>query len=163
MTGFRRYASTVAFFATVLYFAFVIAVFGVTSLFAGIDVVDDPQAGLLAGPIAVAAATLLVFGCLLWIALRVPEQRQRVSPLAALGIAVGAYLAYALLGGIAVFVGAGDPVAGLLFLGTELTRPFAPTAGALGFLIALLYMLLLASRIRQRGRPEWPWEKHDDD
>jgi hypothetical protein len=161
--GFRRYAATVAVFATGLYLALVIAVFGVISLLAGIEVVADPRAGLLTGPIAAAAATLLVLAGLLAIALRIPEEQQRVGILRALAIGAGAYLAYAFFGALAVLFGRADPLAALFFLGTTLIGPFAVAAGLIAFLIAVFYMLVLASRVAERGRPKWPWEKHDDE
>ncbi len=163
MPGFRKYAATVAVFATVLFAALVIAVFGVISLLAGIDVVGNPHAGVLVGPVATAAATLLVLGCLLAIALRVPEARQRIAPLVAVGIAAGAYLAYGVFGGIAFLFGGGDLLGSLIFLGGLLIGPFAPAVGVIAFVVAMLFMLVLASRLADRGRPEWPWEKHDDE
>ncbi|GAA4190576.1 hypothetical protein GCM10022288_20120 [Gryllotalpicola kribbensis] len=110
MPGFRKYAATVAIFASGLFLALLIAAFGVISLLSGTEVIADRRAGELAGPVAAAAATLLVIGCLLLIALRVPESRQRVAPLAAAGIGVGAYLAWALFAALAFLLGRGDPV-----------------------------------------------------
>jgi len=159
--GFRKYAATVAVFAAVLFLALVIAVFGMVSLLAAVPVIGDPHAGELAGPVAVAAATLLQFGCLLAIALRVPEDRQRIAPLTAFAIAVGAYLAYAIFGAIAYFF-ARDAVGALIFLGGLLTGPFAFTLGIIAFVITLLFMLVLASRVGDRGRPLWPWEKRGE-
>jgi len=159
---FRRYAAAVAAFATALFVALVIAVFGVVSLLTGEQVIGDPHAGELVGPVAVTAATLLVLGCLLLRALRIPEPRQRVAPLTALAIGVGAYFAYALVGAIAYLMGA-DPVGALTFFGGLLIGPYAPAVGAIAFVIALLYMLVLASRVADHGRPLWPWEKDDDD
>ncbi len=163
MAGFRRYAATVAIFATVMFVALVVAVFGMISWLGGVDVVANPRAGVFVGPIAAAAATLLVLGCLLADALRVPQERQRISPLLALGVAVGAYLAFALLGAIAYLIGGGDAVGSLLFFGGLLIGPFAPAVGAIAFVITMLFLLVLASRVAERGRPEWPWEKDDDE
>jgi len=161
--GFRKYAATVAVFASGLYLALLIAVFGVVALLADIQVIADPHAGELAGPIATAAATLLVIGCLLLIALRVPEARQRVAPLTALAIGVGAYLAWALFAGVVFLLGRSDPVGALIFFGGILLGPFAISAGIIAFVIALLYMLVLASRVADRGRPRWPWEDPGDE
>jgi hypothetical protein len=161
--GFRKYAATVAVFATGLFLALIIAAFGMISLLAGVDVIADPHAGQLVGPVAVAGATALLIGCLLAIALRVPEERQRIAPLTALAIAVGAYLAYALVGAIAYFFAGADAVAALLFLGDQLTGPFGIAVAVIAFVITVLFMLVLASRIADRGRPRWPWENHDDE
>lgn len=161
MPGFRKYAATVAVFAAVLFAALIIALFGVISLLADVPVIGDPHAGELVGPIAVAAATLLLFGCLLAIALRIPEDRQRIAPLTAFGIGVGAYLAYSFLGAIAYFFGR-DALGALIFLGGVLTGPFAITVGIVAFVVTLLFMLVLASRVADRGRPKWPWEKDED-
>lgn len=163
MPGFRKYAATVAVFATGLFLALVIAVFGVVALLADIEVIGNPHAGELAGPVATAAATAMVLGCLLAIALRVPEDRQRIAPLTALAIGVGAYLAWALFAAIAYFLGRGDPVGALIFFGGLVTGPFAPAAGIIAAVIALLFMLVLASRVADRGRPRWPWEEDDDE
>jgi hypothetical protein len=162
LPGFRKYAATVAVFASGLFLALLIAVFGVISLLGGIEVIADPRAGELAGPLATAAATLLVVGCLLLIALRIPESRQRVAPLASLGIGVGAYLAWSLFAAIAFLFGRGDPVGALLFFGDLLTGPFAIATGIIAFVIALLFTVVLASRVGDRGRPRWPWEKDEE-
>ena len=163
MPGFRKYAATVAIFASGLFLALLIAAFGVISLLSGTEVIADRRAGELAGPVAAAAATLLVIGCLLLIALRVPESRQRVAPLAAAGIGVGAYLAWALFAALAFLLGRGDPVGALIFFGGLLTGPFAICAGIIAFVVALLYTLVLASRVAERGRPRWPWERDEDE
>jgi DMSO/TMAO reductase YedYZ heme-binding membrane subunit len=138
----------------------VIAVFGVLSLLTGRPVIAG--AGELVGPAAVTAATLLLCGCLLLRALRVPESRQRVAPLTALAIGVAAYAVYAVFAAGADLMSV-DPLDALAFLGTQLIGPFALAVGIVAFVIALLYMLVLASRLEQRGRPLWPWEKDDDD
>ena len=161
MPAFRKYAATIAIFATVLFAAVLIAAFGMISLLAGVEVVADPRAGELAGPVATAAATLLVLGCLLLIALRIPEERQRIAPLTAFGIGAGAYLAWAVFAALAFLFGRGDPVGALIFFGGILTGPFALAVGATAFVVALLFMLVLASRVGDRGRPRWPWEKHE--
>ena len=158
--GFRRYAATVAVFATALFVALVIAVFGVISLLENRPVIA--HAGELVGPVAVTAATLLVCGCLLLRALRIPESRQRIAPLTALAVGVAAYFAYALFGAGADLMGV-DPVDALTFLGVQLLSPFALAVGVIAFVITVLYMLVLASRLEQRGRPLWPWEKDDDE
>lgn len=134
--------------------------FGVISLLTGRPVIAD--ASELVGPVAVTAATLCVCGCLLLRALRTPESRQRVAPLTALAVGAVAYLAYAIFGAAADLMGV-DPVLALGFLGAQLLSPFALAVGVIAFVITALYMLVLASRFEQRGRPLWPWEKDDDE
>jgi len=138
----------------------VIAVFGVVSLFTGLPVITG--AGELVGPVAVTAATLLLCGCLLLSALRVPESRQRVAPLTALAVGAAAYAAYALFAAAADLMSV-DPIDALAFLGRQLAGPFSIAVGVIAFVITVLYMLVLASRLEQRGRPLWPWEKDDDE
>ena len=123
--------------------------------------IGDPHAGELVGPVAVAASTLFLFGCLLRRALRVPPRQQRIAPLTALAIGLGAYLLYAVAGAIA-YLATGDAVGTLIFFGGLLIRPFSVAVGVLAFVIALLFMLVLASRVAERGRPQWPWERDDD-
>ena len=42
-----------------------------------------------------------------------------------------------------------------------LMGPFAAAAGILSLIVVLLDMIVLSSRIDERGRPRWPWEKRD--
>jgi hypothetical protein len=85
-----------------------------------------------------------------------------VSIGAALLLGFGAYFFFAVAGGVLLGAGRGDPFGFVLFAGSQLLSPFALALGALGFVVALLYTVVLASRIGERGRPRWPWEKHDD-
>ncbi|GAB3392938.1 hypothetical protein GCM10027568_21110 [Humibacter soli] len=156
---FRRYAATLAAFATVLYGALLIAALGVLSVLLERDVIDDPNAGILAGPIAVAVAVAVVFAGLLVRALRVPPHRHDIAIGVALLLGVGSYLGYAVGGG--VVVGIADPYAVGPFVVEQLIGPFAAAAGILSFIVVLLDMIVLASRVDQRGRPRWPWEKRD--
>ena len=50
----------------------------------------------------------------------------------------------------------------ILFAGGMLASPFALTVGALAFLIALVYSILLASHFGEHGRPLWPWERRGE-
>ena len=50
----------------------------------------------------------------------------------------------------------------LIFLGGLMTGPFAIVVGVVAFVIAMLFMLVLASRVADRGRPKWPWERDDE-
>jgi NADH:ubiquinone oxidoreductase subunit 6 (subunit J) len=138
-----------------------VAAFGMISFLTNKDVVADDRAGPLVGPVMGASAVLLFFFCLLFIAIRIPKERQRIWLGGALGIGVGCYLIYAVIG--ALIVGIGDPFQALSFLGTQLIGPFAISVGIAGVLVALIYMLVIASRVGDKGRPRWPWERDDEE
>jgi hypothetical protein len=156
---FRRYAATLAFFATALYAALLIATLGVLSVLLERDVLDDPDAGPLAGPIACLVASGVVFAALLVRALRVPRHAHDIAVGVALLTAVGSYLGYAVAGGLVVAIAA--PYRFVPFVVGQLIGPFAAAAGILSLVVVLLDMIVLSSRIDERGRPRWPWEKRD--
>lgn len=155
----RRYAATLAVFATVLYVALLIAALGVLSVLLNRDVIDDADAGPLAGPIACAFAAAVVFVALLVRALR-REHEHDLALGTALLLGIGSYLAYAVGGGFVVAIA--DPYRFLPFLVTQLIGPFAAAAGVLAFVVVLLDMIVLASRVGEHGRPRWPWEKRGE-
>lgn len=163
MSGFRRYAAFMAVFAGVLYAALVVAVFGLLSVLLDRDVISDPNAGPIAGPVMAAVSVLIVFFALLSIALRVPREKQRVSVAAAVLVGFGAYFFFAVAGGVLLGAGRGDPFGFVIALGAQLFSPFALAAGVIGFVVVLLDMIVLATHVGDRGRPRWPWEKHDDE
>jgi hypothetical protein len=158
---FRRYAAMIAAFATMLYGALVVAAFGMISLYLDRDVIDDSSAGPLVGPVMTIVAVLIVFAICLRIALRVREEKQRISLGAAFLTGFGAYFFFCITGGILMGAGSGDPFGFVSFLATQLVSPFAVATGILAFIISILFMLVLASRVGDRGRPRWPWEKND--
>jgi hypothetical protein len=160
---FPRYAAVVAAFATGLYAALVIAAFGLISLALDRDVIDDRSAGPLVGPFMTGVAVLVVLAAFLAIALRVPEERQRISLGVAFLVGFGAYFFFCATGGILVGAGNGDPFGFILFAGSQLISPFAAAVGVLAFVVTILFTLVLASRVGARGRPRWPWEKDDED
>lgn len=159
MKDFRRYAIGVSVFATVLYLALLIATFGQISLYTNLEVIPEADAGFVVGPAMSGVATLVVLASLLWIAIRVPEKRQRVAPLGALGVGAMTYVAYILFGGIVYALGRGDFFQLALFVSRRLASPFSAATGLLAFLVTMVYMLVLASRVGERGTPRWPWEK----
>ncbi len=156
---FRRYAAALAAFAAVLYAALLIAALGVLSVVLGRDVIEDPAAGLFAGPTACAVACGVVFFGLLVRALRHRAPRRDIALGTAVLLAVGCYLGYGVGGG--VVVGIVDPYRFLPFVVQQLIGPFAAAAGVLGLVVVLLDMIVVAARADERGRPRWPWEKHD--
>ena len=156
---FRRYASTLAVFATALYVALLIAALGVLSVMLTRDVIENTDAGLYAGPIACAVASAVVFAVLLVRALRVPRHAHDIAIGVALLSGVGSYVGYAVAG--AMVVGVTDPFQFLPFVVEQLIGPFAAAAGILSFFVVLLDMIVLSSHIDERGRPRWPWENRD--
>ncbi|HEY8281701.1 MAG TPA: DUF6121 family protein [Leifsonia sp.] len=158
----RAYAALVAVFATLLYLALVVAAFGLISLATDTEVISDPSAGPLVGPVMTGAAVLTLFAFLLVIGTRVPGDRQRIAPGAALGVGLACYLVFVVAGGVAG--AAGDPSKLLhytLFAADQLGSWYAISVGIAAALVTLLYQLVLVGRFQQRGRPRWPWE-HDD-
>lgn len=163
MDEFRKYAAMMAMFAGGLYVALLVASFGVIALGFNIDVIADRSAGPLVGPVMAIVAVAVVFFSLLELGLRVPEAKQRIAFGRALLIGIGAYALYAISGGILVAIGDKDPLRFVFFTGEELLSPFSIVVGAWALIIALLYMLILAGRVRSHGTPKWPWEKDDDE
>ncbi|WP_223691853.1 DUF6121 family protein [Leifsonia poae] len=159
----RSYAAIVAVFAAFLYLAILVAAFGLISLATNTEVISDPAVGPLVGPVMCGAAVLTVFGFLLAIGTHVPAERQRISTIVALTVGFAAYIIFAAAGGVAG--AAGDPAQPFhyfLFAFDQLGSWYSITAGIAGFVITLLYQLVLVGRFRQRGRPRWPWERDDE-
>lgn len=166
---YQRYALVLALFACGLYAALIVASFGMLSLFLDRDVITDPQAGPLVGPIMVAAAVAAVLLVMLQTALgtgstgksrRTLEPMQTVPLLSVLLAAASAYLVYGVSGGIIVSIGSGDPLRAPLFAIAQLASPFAAAVAAWAAVIGLLYFVLLIWRAHGGQRPRWPWEKH---
>ncbi len=141
-------------FATVGFVALVIAGFGLTSLFAGEEVIGVPGLGPLPGVLGLALATV-AFAAVCWLAVRVrhPSYRGTVAVTAATFVA---YLA-------GVWVGA-------VVSGVNVARA---TAAAGGFAISGFALVLLGAAfvcawaavalVRTRSRrPRWPWERADE-
>ena len=155
----KRYATIVAFFAGGLYLALVIAVFGMVSLGTDTEVVTDPTAGPLVGPVMIGAAVVVLLVALILIGIRVPADRQRIAPGIALAVGAGCWLAYVVAAAIAELAGdPADAVHAILFAASQLWSWYALAAGVTAFVVVLLYQLVLVGRFRQRGRPRWPWE-----
>ena len=160
----RGYAALVAVFAAGLYLALLVAAFGMISLVTNTEVIADPAVGTLVGPAMTGAAVLTLLAFLLVRGTRVPAERQRVAPVAALGIGVACYAAYAAVGGVAGALGdPAQPLHSLLFAFTQLASVYAIVVGVAAFVVTLLYQLVLVGRFRQRGRPRWPWERDEDE
>lgn len=158
----RAYATVVACFAAGLYLALLVAAFGLISLATDTEVIADPAAGPLVGPIMTGAAVAVLLVLLIVIGTRVPGDQQRIAPLTAIGSGIACYLAYCLAGGVAGALVAGDVLHFVLFAVGQLGSVYAIAVGVAAFLVTLLYQLVLVGRFRQRGRPRWPWEGDDE-
>ncbi len=145
-----------------LYAALLVTSEGFIYLLTNRDVVPDPHAGPLVGPMMNLAPILLLFVSFLVIALRVPEEKQRIWLGTSLLLGVGAYALFAFVGAIMIGIGTGDFFQFLAFLGPQLIGPFAAAAGVFAVIVAVLFMLVLASRVGAKGRPLWPWERVKD-
>ena len=162
MREYQKYATVVAVFAAVLLAALLVASFGMISLLTDTDVISDPDAGPLVGPIMTAAAVVLVFTLMLLLGLRTRPENQRVAVGYSLGTGFAALGIFVLVGAVLYALGAGLPGDSVGFAASVLLGPFAVTTGILSFIVTLLYSLVLASRMPERGRPKWPWEQGDD-
>ncbi|TFC13984.1 hypothetical protein E3O19_11640 [Cryobacterium algoritolerans] len=162
MRDYQKYATVVAVFATVLYAALTIAAFGMISLLADRDVITDPNAGPLVGPSMTAAAALVVFILMLLLGLRTRPENQRIAVGYSLGTGFVAFVSFLLVGAFLFALNAELPADSISFAGSLFVGPFAATAGILGFIVTLLYSMVLASRMPERGRPLWPWERRGD-
>ena len=174
-TEYRRYASTLAFFALGLYVALVVASFGMLSLFLDQEVVAQADAGPLVGPIMVGAATLALL-LVMWAGVGRAGHAMHTVPVSMVLLAAGlSYLFYGFGGAIVYGLNAGntvipgendgvggvpaEPISALLFLAEQLTSPFAGAVAFWAAIVALLYFVLLIWRAHGGQRPRWPWEK----
>jgi len=163
MREYRKYAITMAAFSVALYVAFIVAAFGILSLLLNRDVINEPDAGPLLGPIMVGTAVL----ALVWVVLRAvlpsPERLTQIPPLPIFIAGVAAYLGYCISGGVVYSLSTGELFRSVLFVGDEMTSPFSIAVAVSGWLIALLFFVVLLAKPAGSGAPEWPWEKNDND
>ncbi|NEN04495.1 hypothetical protein G3T36_01285 [Diaminobutyricibacter tongyongensis] len=159
----RNYATVVAFFASFLYLAILVAAFGLISLYSNIEVIDVADAGPLVGPVMVGCATVAVLVSLVVRGRSVPADEQRIAPLAALLIGVIAYVVFVLSGGIAYAIGGDEPLGFLTFSFHMFASWFSLATGIAAAVVAFVYQLVLVGRFQQKGRPRWPWERDDED
>jgi len=148
----------VAPFAAVTYVALVVCAFGFISLFADLDVVTDPDAGPLTGPLMVVVATIVVVWAIVRETRRVPL-RVSIGTAAVAGLL--AWFAYGASGGVFDAVATGDLANGAVFAATTLLAPFAVTAGVLAVIIVLAASAVAAASLGHPSRPRWPWERHE--
>ncbi|WP_104474258.1 DUF6121 family protein [Microterricola pindariensis] len=173
---YRRYAFFLAFFALGLYVALVVASFGMLSLFLDIEVIAETDAGPLVGPVMVGAATIALL-LVLWAGVGRAGAAMHTVPVSLVLLAAAlCYLVYGFAGGLVYGLNsmnattpdtpaapggaASEPVTGFVFLGEQLTSPFAAAVALWAGVVALLYFVLLIWRANGGQRPRWPWEKH---
>jgi Family of unknown function (DUF6121) len=157
VSPYRRYAAIVAIFGAGLYLALVIGSFGMISAVFNRDVIPEPEAGPLIGPMMIGAAALTVLIGLLVLGQEVPEEKVRIRVIASLIIGAAAYIVFLLVGALLFAAGLGQPFAFFPFLMTQIVNLFSFVLGVLAIITALLYQLVLMAR--PYGRPRWPWER----
>jgi len=162
MREYRKYAIATAAFSAMLYVALVVAAFGVLSLLLDRDVIAATDAGALLGPIMVTVSVLVLVWVVLGAALRAPAPLTRVPVVTVAGAGLAAYLSYCVSGGVLYSLGAGELFSSVIFIGRELVGPFAIAVLICGWVVAVLFFLVLLARNNGSGAPQWPWQKDDD-
>ncbi|MFC5928115.1 hypothetical protein D6T64_10430 [Cryobacterium melibiosiphilum] len=159
MRDYQKYAVVVSTFAAVLYLSLIVAGFGMISLITDREVIDEPLAGPVLGPVMVGVPVVLVFALMVKLGITTRPERQRVALGYAIGSGFAAAATFIVVGAAGLALEGGDPMA---FAGSLLISPFAASTGVFGAIVVLSYSLILATQQGQRGRPLWPWESRDD-
>ncbi|MFI8632573.1 hypothetical protein ACIGEP_08270 [Microbacterium sp. NPDC077663] len=142
-----------AFFATIGFAALAICGFGFTSLLTDTDVIAEPRLGQGAGITAMLLAGV-VFAATVFGAIRRARYAGAVWVMVA---TVAAYLVGVVLGGI--LTGA-DPALALGVAGEFALSWYALVLAATAAVAAWAGIALGRTRA---SRPEWPWEREDED
>lgn len=158
MRDYQKYAVVVAAFAAVLYLSLLVAGFGLVSLLTDREVIDEPLAGPVLGPVMAGVAVVLVFALMVKLGITTRPERQRVALAYAVGSGFAAAASYVVIGGVGLALQGGG---GLAFAGSLLLSPFSAITGALAAAVVLSYSLILAAQQGQHRRPLWPWERDD--
>jgi len=154
----RRAPWVVAGFATALYLALVVCAYGFVSLLTDVEVIADPDAGLLVGPAIVGAsvAALLLY---LGRSLAHPSRTARITLLAA----VWTWCAAVVVAVVGYAIATGTVLAALLFgLGFGVGW-FGLLIPALAAFVAWLAALVARAQETGADRPRWPWERRDEE
>ncbi|MGX5696855.1 hypothetical protein ACWKWP_11705 [Agromyces soli] len=152
-----RDAWVVAGFAAALDLALVVCGFGFVSLLADVEVVGDPEVGVLVAPLAVGASVAAVLVTLA-ARLRRPER----MALTVLLTALGAWLAFALVAIVARLLSSSDAPAESLGFGLVLAVGwFGLLIPACAAFTASLAVLVARGRMGGMDRPRWPWERDE--
>ena len=159
MNARRRYATTIAIFAVVLFLALAIAASGIISLYADREVLTERDAGPLIAPIMFVVATAALYTQLVTFGLR----RGSIF-VNAVVVAIVCYFFFLLSGATLYSLGRGQPLLGLLFFGSNAIGPFASAVLVIAFVVALAFLLLLSYRDSGGAArtPRWWWENRDD-
>ncbi len=156
----RRFRVLVASFSATLYLALLIAALGLIGLITNSEVIAGPSRGPLLGPAMVAAAvSAMLVGCVRASRTARAETR-RISVTRAIVVGLVAYLSYVLVGGVAVAIGAGSAVAGVVFVSEIVVTPFSVSVGILATVATIMFEVAIDYRMRHDDRPRWPWERH---
>jgi Na+/phosphate symporter len=153
----RRNAWVVAGFAAALDLALVVCGYGFVSLLADVDVVADPEVGVLVAPVAVGASVLAV---LLSLGLRLVRPERMAATVVI--TAIGSWLALVVVAIIGHLLSSTGSVMqsvafGALF-GLGWFGLLVPVVAAV---VAVLAVLVARGRSHGMARPRWPWERDD--
>ncbi|WP_127794256.1 DUF6121 family protein [Agromyces sp. LHK192] len=154
----RRNAWVVAGFAAALDLAVVVCAFGFVSLLADVDVVAEPEVGVLLAPVAVGASVLAVL-LTLGVRLAHPE-RMALTVVLAAALSWLTLVVVATIGHLLTTTGA--VLASVLFglgFGVGWFGLLVPAAAAI---VAVTAVLVARGRSGGMARPRWPWERDDD-
>jgi hypothetical protein len=148
----------VAGFATALYLALVVCAYGFVSLLTDVEVIADPDAGLLVGP-AIVGASVAALLLHLGRSLADPSRTARISLLAA----VWTWCAAVVVAVVGYAIATGTVLAALLFgLGFGIGW-FGLLIPALAAFVAWLAALVARAQEAGADRPRWPWERRDEE
>lgn len=155
----RRTAWVVAGFAAALHVAVVVCAYGFVSLLADVEVVADPQVGVLVVPVAVGVSALTL---LVTLGLRLARPERMAST-----VVLAAFVTWAMLVIVAIIghlmASTGNVLESVAFgilFGIGWFGLLVPVSAAVASVFAVL-----VARGRDHGmrRPRWPWERDDDE
>ena len=149
MPGSFSRALLVAVMVTVLYGAILLALDGVLSLLADRDVISEPDAGPLVGPIMAVVALAIMFVSVLG-GLRPTSMPPRIPVARAVTTAILVYLLGPLAGAVVYTAGQEQLLTGLLFFARYLASPFVIASAVLALVRILLLPLIGVARSRAR-------------
>jgi hypothetical protein len=136
-------ALLIAVMVTVLYGAILVAVYGFISLLADQDVITEPDAGPLIGPImAVVVLTIMFFSVLGGLRPTPGRPRLRVPVGRAVGTATSAYLLGPMIGSIVYAFGHNQLLTAVLFFAHYLASPFVIASAIVALVLILLLPLI---------------------
>jgi len=154
----RRSPWVVAGFAAALYLALVVCAYGFVSLLTDVEVIADPDAGLLVGP-AIVGASVAALLLHLGRSLADPSRTARITLLAA----VWTWCAAVIVAVVGYAIATGTVLAALLFgLGFGVGW-FGVLIPALAAVVAWLAALVARAQEAGADRPRWPWERRDEE